>query len=198
MYIKDDQFFGEGKNVLSGYSKVDYQRALNYSDITPEKLFINYHDLGNKSFSVSDLQQENTNSNKGELTSTYSFEVNNYVDNFDNSIYLNPFVKSVIYLELSERTNPRMLDHKYQRGAKIEIVLEEGMSVVSGIESSTFEENGLELTIDFQQKGNTIEVEYVFTNNLMEILPEDFEALKRTLQLMRKSLKQRIELSYDK
>ena len=60
------------------------------------------------------------------------------------------------------------------------------------------EENGLELTIDFQQKGNTIEVEYVFTNNLMEILPEDFEALKRTLQLMRKSLKQRIELSYDK
>jgi hypothetical protein len=195
--ISEGQIIGQGINKLTGYLKESFQAGLAYSDLTPEKLFINFHDIGNKSLSVGDLEQENTDVNGGKLTSKYTFMVDNYVQDFDNFIYVNPFIKSVIDFDLSERTLPLQFDEKFQRGAIVTLLLDEGYEFKSAIESSSISENGLELTIDVTQDVKSITVDYTFTSSRFQMLPEEYEELKSTLNKMKKLLKQSIELTYE-
>lgn len=188
---------GQGVNILSGYLKGSFQAGLTYSDLTPEKLFINFHDIGNKSVSVGDLVQTDTEVNGGTLKSTYGFTVQNYVETFENSIYLKPFIKSVIDMELSERTMPLQFDEKFQRGAIVTLLLDEGYTVKSSIESINIKENGLELDIKVSQDEESIVVEYMFTSDRFEMQPDEYEALNKTLRKMKKQLKQSIELTYE-
>lgn len=197
MTIADGQIVGQGINKLTGYLKESFQAGLSYSDLTPEKLFINFHEIGNKSLSVGDLEQENADVNGGKLISKYSFMVDNYVQKFDNSIYVNPFIKSVIDIDLSERTLPMQFDEKFQRGAIVTLLLDEGYEVKGVIESSSIKENGLELTIDVTQDAESITIDYTFTSNRFQMFPEEYEELKSTLNKMKKLLKQSIELTYE-
>lgn len=195
--IKGTVVEGQGVNVLTGYLKGAFQAGLNYSDLTPEKLFINFHEIGNKSISIGDLTQEDTEKNGGTLKSTYGFNVQNYVEAFENSVYFNPFIKSVIDLEITERTLPLQFDEKFQRGAIVTLLLDEGCSVKSTFESTKIAENGLELEISVTQDDSSITVEYLFTSNLFEMQPEQYEAVNKTLRNMKKQLNQSIELTYE-
>ena len=197
MVMKGKNIVGDGANRLTGYLKSRYQSRFNRSDVTPEKLFISYHDLGNKSFSVGDLKQEKLEVNGGTLASTYVFAVDNYVENFEDSYYVNPFIKSVIDMEISERTLPLQFDEKFQRGATVTLLLDEGYSVTNLFESTSIKENGLELDIQVTEGEQSVTVEYTFTNHRFEMKPEEYKALKGTLIKMKKLLKQSIELNYE-
>jgi len=195
--LEEQTLIGRGQNRLTGFQKVDYENALTYSGMSPEKCFVSYHDYGNNSFAIRNLIQENTNSNQGDLRSNFEFEVKNYVEIFDQSVYINPFLKPVIDLELAERTKSLLLDYKYQKGAHVTIFLEEGMTPVNGLQSKSISENGLELTIKSVQVENRIEVDYLFTCNRDEILASENEDVRATLSKMKKELKQRIELKNE-
>ncbi|XOV67635.1 MAG: transglutaminase family protein [Fluviicola sp.] len=188
---------GQGINILSGYLKGAFQAGLAYSDLTPEKLFINFHDIGNKSVSIGDLVQLDTEINGGTLKSTYGFTVQNYVETFENSIYLNPFIKSVIDFELSERTMPQQFDEKFRRGAVVTLLLDDGYSVKNSIQDTYIKENGFELDIKVSEDDKSLTVEYTFTSDRLDMQPQEFEALNNTLRKMKKELKQSIELTYE-
>ena len=195
--IDGNTVLGQGENRLKGYYKGAFRAGLEYSDLTPEKLFINFHDIGNKSVSVGDLVMENSDENGGILKATYGFTVDNYVESFENSVYINPFIKSVIDLEISERTQPLQFDEKHKRGAIVTLLLEDGMKVKNSIPSTSIKENGLELVINVTQDESSIVIDYTFISDRFEMMPDEYEALKTTLRKMKKLLKQSIELSYE-
>ncbi|GAB5419114.1 MAG: hypothetical protein Crog4KO_06220 [Crocinitomicaceae bacterium] len=195
--IDEKGVLGEGTNFLTGYMKEAYQAGLAFSDLAPEKLFINFHDLGNKSLSVGDLTQENTDVNGGKLKSTYKFKVDNYVDNYENAYYINPFIKSVIDFDVSERTQPLQFDEKFERGAIVTLLLDDGYKVTSLVESTSIKENGFELNIEVTRDEESVTVAYTFYCHRLEMLPEEFEDVKETLNKMKKLLKQSIELNYE-
>ncbi len=195
--IDEKSVLGEGTNFLTGYMKESYQAGLAFSDLTPEKLFINFHDLGNKSLSVGDLTQENTEVNGGKLKSTYKFEVDNYVENFEDAYYINPFIKSVIDIDVSERRQPLQFDEKFERGAIVTLLLDANYKVTSSIESTSIKENGFELNIEVTQDEESVTVSYTFYCHRLEMLPEEFKDVRETLNKMKKLLKQSIELNYE-
>lgn len=195
--IERDAVKGQGINTLTGYLKGDFQAGLAYSDLTPEKLFINFHSIGNKSISIGDLVQENTEENGGMLKSTYGFTVQNYVETFESSVYLNPFIKSVIDIDISERTQAQQFSEKFERSAIVTLLLEDGLKVKTLIESSNIKENGVELDIEVTQDEQSVVVSYSFKWDRIEMQPDEYEALNKTLRKMKKQLKQSIELIHE-
>jgi hypothetical protein len=195
--IDKDGILGTGKTEVSGYEKIDYEYALSYNTVSYEELFSDWNDVGNQSFLVKDLVQENYNSNKGVIKSEYSFSVSNYVSTYNGAVYINPFIKKVIDLDFSDRKLDLVIDNKYEREVEVLINLKPNAVLKNTIESEHLEENGFVLDIQTENLENKLKVTYTFTCNKVLISVDEFDAVKSTLKKMKKRLKQQIEINYE-
>ncbi|MFT5779053.1 MAG: hypothetical protein ACI837_002010 [Crocinitomicaceae bacterium] len=193
--LHSDGLSGSGTDEVSGFDKVAYENALDYNEDNPEQLFMRYSALGNDSYAVTNLKQENTDSNEGVLKSTFDFTIHNYVESFDSTFYFNPFLKDVVNINLSKRKLTLDLDYKYSKRVEVELTIPEGYKVKDFIESVTIEENGFTFGIDAQQDEKLVKISYWFFSNELQIESVDLDAVQKTLKKIKKSLKQQISLT---
>jgi hypothetical protein len=100
-------------------------------------------------------------------------------------------------VQVSERTLPLQFDEKFEKSAIVTLLLDKEYIVLNSIESASIKENGLELNIIVTQDEVSITVDYTFISHRFEMLPEEYEAVKETLNKMKVLLKQSIELAYE-
>lgn len=195
--IVGDQIKGTAEQELNGYEKIEYEYRIAYKSVSMDELFTSMNDIGNESFRVKDLKQENFNSNKGTLESKYSYLIDNYVSSYNGAVYINPFLKNVIDIDVGERHLDLVMEYKYSRGVEVVINLKPNAKVETTITNESITENGLSLEIKYERIDNSLVINYVFTSDNEVITSVDFESIRLTIKKMRKKLKQQVEIKYE-
>ncbi len=188
---------GHGINRLSGYEKVDFEYGLAYSSLSPEQLFLVYNSLGNESSLIYNLVQKNTNSNQGVLSSEYDFKVDPYVQQFGNSLFVNPFIRGVIDIKIADRQLNLEIPHKYKREVFVEIEIPEGFTLVNIPDDVNLSGNDLKLSVEYELSEGKVSVHYTFVCDTLEIDSADFESVAKILRGMKKILRQQIEFTHE-
>ena len=195
--ISGTDLIGSGENKLSGFGKVSYENAYDNRLTGKDQLFTDFISLGNEGLKVENLSQENLDSNKGSIDSKFDFNLKNYLRQFENETYINPFIREVIDFDLEDRKLLLDLDYKTKNSVEVNIEIPEGTTINVPFETETITENDLILEITTSVEGNIFHLTYAFTCNRIEIDPADFEAIRSTLKKMNKKLNKQITITHE-
>ena len=196
--IDGNNLIGTGTNRLGGYEKIEFEYALDYSDQSVERLFAKFLGLGNESFGIAQLKQTNTDSNKGEILSTYNFNLKNYVHQFENHVIFVPFVKAIPMGKISDRKYDMDLSYKCYYRTVVRLNIPEGYNVIRLPERSKLNENGIQFEINVEHTNNEIIITQSFSRNTLTLSTVQMTEVIKTLKTINKLIKQSIELSNEK
>lgn len=195
--INGDKLTGRGINYQSGFQKVRYENLLSYDVSDAEGLFSEIHFLGNKSFKIKSFEQTNTNTNKGFIKTDYTFDVSNYFKNFDNIIYINPFVKSLSLPDLTSKRLDYSIPFKYKESVTVLLSIPSGAKLTNVIDPCEVSIEGLLFKMVAVMEGNQLVLTYTYECDRLLITQDEFSEVKNFVKTVQKKMKQQYEITYE-
>lgn len=192
--IEDSRVLGSGTVSVTGFQKIQMQYQLNYKSYSDEEMFSWISEVGNESYTVSNVSIKNQDNNTDPLEAEFDFILSNHFTKYNDASYLNPFLVQVVDFDTDERKLDLQLDYTYVNKAHIRWHLPENTAINVDDFNWTVEENGLTLRSEATYENNILDLQYAFENNLYVLEAGEVSNVKGTLRKMKKQLKHQIEI----
>lgn len=195
--IEGDKIIGTGSMWFSGY--IAEEVIADFEDKTEEEILKtvkNSLEKGSNKYIPSNLVHIRPNNSKDSINLTYDFEVDDYVNQVGESIYINlNLTKQHKYYDIDEKQNvPVILDYKNKLYKNFYLTIPEGYGVDYIPENTSVESEFISYKIDYTIEGNIIHYHYFLDMPALRLNVDDFEAWNSVIKKLSKDFDESIKL----
>lgn len=195
--IEDSKLIGTGKMQTNGLLKTKYVSRISEDDETRRfKDLKSILILGNNKFNVDDIHDQNTFNRESPMVIDYDFDIDNYIVQLQNEIYINPFLTTYSDLDktLPNRISPIDFDITYQHNLYMNLEIPNGYKVNSIPKSSQISNKFFDFLYDFSVEDNNIILDYKLSRKVLTINTSEFEEWDKCIEDIKDIFKQNIQL----
>ncbi len=192
---------GNGTLTLSGYPKID--AFFNLERIKTNEQHTDFYknslQKGNNNFIIEDFEEINKYSYEKPFIVNYKFEINNYVQHFEDEVYINLNLNTDL-LNLksqSERTYDREFEYKTSLKYINTLEIPENLLVDYVPENVSFSDPLLDCNITYIKKENTLIYTLEIFQKFILITPEQQKTLDQLLTKLQQQFKEVIVLKQN-
>ncbi len=196
MNIDEKLLLGKAVMTLQGYYIDQYRAALTDMDEKERTEFYDdYFEKGNnkctiKNVEVFGLEEGDT------LQIHYDFEIENYVLNVDEEIFVNLNLEKMYQDHLldQERVLPRTFEYASLVEVESTLELPEGYLLKSIPENSAMDFSNYSYSIELEEKDNKVHANTQVKVGTLELMPSDFESWNDMISALRKNYRSSVVL----
>jgi len=200
LQIKNNGLHGDGMCTITGYHKSDLQYGLFLKNKQEQKKLMEENlEKGNNKFVLNDYSISDLNTFKPELNINYSFNLNNYINSFDNTLYINLNLDKdwLGYKLKKDRKHPLFLPFCTSGEDSFKLQIPEGYTVTFLPKNYSYNDENFGFSITYTIEENTIIYNQKINVNSLLIENDQFKNWNSFIKELENAYKQTILLKKD-
>ncbi|NRA92388.1 MAG: DUF3857 domain-containing protein [Psychroserpens sp.] len=187
------------KRSLSGYDKVEFISDYTYKkDSRSEEEYLNTTlALGNNKTKYTNINKGNFDNSEASLELSYDLEIDSYIRNIGNKIYLNPNIDRTLSksdIDVKDRKFSKKIDYHFQKEFDTTIEIPEGYQLSYLPDPMSFDDPNYGFKISYVQEGNQLRQSKSIYVKTLRIEKDNFEQWNNFIKTLRKAYKKSIIL----
>lgn len=172
--INKETIQGKGTRVVSGYMKETYHSMINNSKKGKDDI-IGRYDIGNNKVSINNFKLAAPEDK--DITIHYDFTLPNYLQKFNNEIYLNlNLLKDYErdFIEIEKRKLDIEEDYQYTLSQHVQLAIPGDKDIVSVPQDISFQDKDFSFSINYKKDGQNLLLDKTITINHLVLKKEKF------------------------
>ena len=172
--INKETIEGKGTRVVSGYVKETYHSLINNAKKGTDEI-IGRYDIGNNKVSINNFKLSAPDDR--DITIRYDFTLPNYLQKFNNEIYLNLNLLRDYerdFIELEKRKLDIEEDYQYTLSQHVQLAIPADKDIVSVPKDISYEGQDFSFTILYKKEGQRLLLDKTITINHLVLKKEKF------------------------
>ena len=199
---KDLDLEGQGILTLSGYPKID--AFFNLERIKTKEQHTDFYknslQKGSNNFIIKDFKESNKYSYEKPLIVDYNFEINNYVQHFENEVYINLNLNTDLlnFKSQSERTYDREFEYKATLAYSNILEIPDNMQLDYIPENFSVNNPLFDIKINYEKKEDSLIYTLEILQKFILITPSQQTTLDQLLDKIQQQFKEVVVLKQNK
>src|SRR6218665_950021 len=196
--IQDNKIVGRTTVTNTGYYNTLLGGSLKEVKTKEYKdMFGSIYERGNNSFFVTNAKVTNGSNKDKPIITSFDWTTNNYVTKVENELYLNMVLfKEIVAMGTvkKDRVAPLEYEQKFDDVYYVELSLPEGYSVKSMPKNQEFNNEIINFSVTYQQKGDKLICNTRLKADFLLLYPEKFEEWNKFIAVKKAALSESLVL----
>lgn len=199
--IENDKIVGNGHLEINGYNRTNTLNQLgDASNKTRFEMIKSLVLKGNNKFNLNDYCEQNLKERDKPYEVLYDFDIANYVVKVDRELYINMFFDKYYEKSTLEKDRQANYDFDYltKFNSNVECIVPRNYKVTYVPKSFEMENDLVKVNIQYQQKGNSIQLNSIVEIKKLMLEKKDFALWDETVKKLKSNYSDTIVLEQKK
>lgn len=196
------KILGKGSTTVSGYYNILMHDRVKHTPADKmNKTIESICRKGNNTFKAENAAVFNLDDREASLLLTYDFEVDNYINSYENETYVNMILDKALTKETEfkdTRTTPFEMDFYSSDNYCVILTIPAGMKVKSLPKATAFNAEFVDYKIEYSQTKNQVMMSLHVDFKFLVLYQKDFNQWNEFIRLMKKSMSETVVLEKTK